>query len=100
LRLASAAAEVLNRMTFRSKAQRRVAKPDPSGVFTLEHELGPGSRGFYFEQIDRVFRYFPREQVRVIKFEEFRKRTPKVVKEVFRFLVVKPLAKSKTGNRI
>ncbi|MEP6601308.1 MAG: sulfotransferase domain-containing protein [Nitrospirota bacterium] len=50
-------------------------------------------RGFYFEQIKRVFSFFPREQVRVIKFEEFRSRTPKVVNEIFAFLEVKPLAR-------
>ena len=36
-------------------------------------------RGFYADQIERVFRYFPREQVKVIKFEHFRReaRTPR-----------------------
>jgi hypothetical protein len=57
------------------------------------------ARGFYFEQIERVFRLFPREQVRVIKFEEFRKRTPEMVKEVFCFLGVKPLAKIKNREQ-
>ena len=59
-------------------------------------------RGFYFEQIQRVFCFFPREQVRVIKFEEFRKRTPDVVNEIFTFLTVKPLTKVKNRqqNRI
>jgi hypothetical protein len=57
------------------------------------------TRGFYFEQIERVFRFFPREQVCVIKFEEFRKRTPEVVNDVFRFLRVKPLAKIKNREQ-
>ncbi len=59
-------------------------------------------RGFYFEQIQRVFRYFPREQVRVIKFEEFRKDTSEVVNGVFRFLGVEPLSKveNRQQNRI
>jgi hypothetical protein len=57
------------------------------------------ARGFYFKQIERVFRFFPREQVRVIKFEDFRKRTPEVVREVFRFLGVKPLAKIKNREQ-
>jgi hypothetical protein len=30
-------------------------------------------RGFYAEQIERAFRFFPREQVQVIKFENFRR---------------------------
>ncbi|MEP6974852.1 MAG: sulfotransferase domain-containing protein [Spartobacteria bacterium] len=50
-------------------------------------------RGYYFEQMERVFRFFPRAQVRVIKFEEFRKRTAETVNEVFRFLGLEPLAK-------
>ena len=37
------------------------------------------------EQVERVFRFFPRDQVRVIKFEEFPKTTPETVNEVFRF---------------
>jgi hypothetical protein len=59
-------------------------------------------RGFYFGQIERVFRFFPREQVRVIKFEEFREKTPEVVNDVFSFLGVKLLTKVKNReqNRI
>ena len=59
-------------------------------------------RGFYFEQIERVFRLFPRAQVRVIKFEEFRQRTAEVVNDVFRFLGVSPLpnVRNREQNRI
>ncbi len=59
-------------------------------------------RGFYFEQMQRVFRYFPREQVRVIKFDEFRKNTAEVVTGVFCFLGVPPLARveNRQQNRI
>ena len=59
-------------------------------------------RGFYFEQMERVFQFFPREQVYVIKFDDFRKRTPELVNEVFSFLGVMPLAKVKNRqqNRI
>jgi hypothetical protein len=73
-----------------------------------EREESPGSqsrrrsyvdRGFYFEQMERVFRYFPREQVHVIKFEEFRKQTANVVNHVFRFLGVKPLVRIKNREQ-
>jgi hypothetical protein len=59
-------------------------------------------RGFYFEQIERVFQFFPQEQVRVIKFEEFRRRTEEMVNDVFRFLGVEPLAtvRNREQNRI
>lgn len=59
-------------------------------------------RGFYFKQMERVFRFFPREQVHVIKFDDFRNNTPEVVNRVFAFLGVKPLSKVKNRqqNRI
>ena len=59
-------------------------------------------RGFYFEQMERVFRFFPRQQVCVIKFENLRKNTSEVVNGVFTFLGVPPLAKVKNEeqNRI
>jgi hypothetical protein len=59
-------------------------------------------RGFYSEQIERVFRFFPREQVHVIKFDDFRRRTLEVLNDVFGFLRVKPLVrvKNREQNRI
>lgn len=71
----------------------------------LPHQPRGGSyldRGFYFEQMERVFRFFPREQVHVIKFENFRKNTPEVVNGVFEFLGVPPLktVKNREQNRI
>ncbi len=59
-------------------------------------------RGFYFEQIERVFQFFPRDQVYVIKFDDFRKDAAQVVNSVFAFLGVKPLGKVKNReqNRI
>jgi hypothetical protein len=59
-------------------------------------------RGFYSGQMERVFQFFPREQVRVIKFDAFQKKAPQVVQEVFAFLGVAPLkmVKNKKQNRI
>ncbi len=59
-------------------------------------------RGFYFGQMERVFRFFPREQVHVLKFEEFRRNTPEAVNRVFRFLGLAPLPKveNRQQNRI
>jgi hypothetical protein len=48
-------------------------------------------RGFYGEQIERVFRYFPPEQVKVIKFENFRRESRAVLDAVCEFLGVEPL---------
>lgn len=50
-------------------------------------------RGFYAEQIERVFRYFPREQVHVIKFEDFRRDAAETLNAVCHFLGVEPLKK-------
>jgi hypothetical protein len=56
-------------------------------------------RGFYFEQMERVFRFFPREQVSVIKFEDLRRNTTEVVNCVFPFLGVPPLAEVKNEEQ-
>jgi len=48
-------------------------------------------RGFYADQIQRVFRYFPREQVEVIKFENFRREAPKTLDAVCNFIGIEPL---------
>jgi len=52
-------------------------------------------RGFYWEQIQRVFRFFPREQVLVIKFDELRKDYRRVTDKVFSFLGVPPFPQLK-----
>ncbi len=45
-------------------------------------------RGLYAEQIERVFKFFPREQVKIVKSEEFRDRTTsKTLDSIFEFLV-------------
>jgi Sulfotransferase domain len=48
-------------------------------------------RGFYGKQMERVFRYFPREQVHIIKFEDFRRNARKALDAVCDFLGVEPL---------
>jgi hypothetical protein len=50
-------------------------------------------RGFYAEQIERVLRFFPREQVQLIKFEEFRRDPRGVVDASCEFLGIGRLAK-------
>jgi hypothetical protein len=58
-------------------------------------------RGFYAEQMERVFRYFPREQVDAIKFEDFRRDARKTLGEVCHFLGVdslKQLNNLETGS--
>ena len=48
-------------------------------------------RGFYTEQLERVFKFFTRGQAKIVKFEEFRARNHETLDSIFRFLGVKPL---------
>ena len=48
-------------------------------------------RGFYADQVERVFRYFPREQVKVIKFEHFRREARNTLDAVCNFIDIEPL---------
>ena len=56
-------------------------------------------RGFYSVQLDRVFKFFPREQVRIVKFENFRDRKQETLDEIFEFLGVKPLRRVRDKDR-
>ena len=48
-------------------------------------------RGFYSEQMERVFSFFPRTQAHVVKFDDFRDKPGETVTGVFDFLGVAPL---------
>ncbi|HET9419304.1 MAG TPA: sulfotransferase domain-containing protein [Chthoniobacterales bacterium] len=50
-------------------------------------------RGFYGDQMERVFRVFRREQVQVIKFEDFRRNPRRTLDETCRFLGIELLCK-------
>jgi sulfotransferase family protein len=56
-------------------------------------------RGFYAEQLARVFNFFPREQVNIIKFEEFRDNKTETLDAMFRFLGVEPVVSSRDKDR-
>ena len=49
------------------------------------------TRGFYSWQINNLWKYFPKEQVMIIKSEEFRSNTLEVVNSVFRYLGIKEI---------
>jgi hypothetical protein len=48
-------------------------------------------RGFYFGQLDHVFKFFPRERAHIVKFEDFRDRKQETLDSIFDFLGVKRL---------
>jgi hypothetical protein len=56
-------------------------------------------RGRYFHQIERVFRFFRREQVLIIKYENFRKDYLRTMTNVFGFLGVEPLRRLRNKER-
>src|SRR6266480_323965 len=56
-------------------------------------------RGFYAEQLERIFKFFPREQVKVVKFEEFENKQRETLASIFSFLGVEPLRSVRSKDR-
>lgn len=56
-------------------------------------------RGFYSEQLERVFKFFAREQVKAIKFETFRDQKQETLASIFEFLGLKPLQRIRDKDR-
>jgi hypothetical protein len=56
-------------------------------------------RGFYGRQLTRLFKFFPREQVKVVKFEEFREQQRETLASIFSFLGRKPLRSVRSKDR-
>jgi hypothetical protein len=64
----------------------RVALPFQHRVYSYQ------DRGFYCEQLRHLWRFFPKDQVLILKSEAFRCETQKTLNEIFQFLGVTPLA--------
>jgi len=74
---------------------RRIAHP-----LTIEsRRFAYVDRGFYSGQLERVFKFFPREQVHFVKFEDFRDRKQETLDRIFEFLGVKPLRRIRDKDR-
>ncbi len=56
-------------------------------------------RGFYGLQLARIFKLFSRDQVKVIKFEEFQKKQLETLASIFLFLGRKPLRSVRSKDR-
>jgi len=56
-------------------------------------------RGFYARQLARLFKFFPRQQVKVVKFEEFRENQRETLASIFSFLGRKPLRRVRNKDR-
>ena len=56
-------------------------------------------RGFYAEQLERLFKFFPREQVKVAKFEEFKTKQRETLASIISFLGLAPLRSLRSRDR-
>ncbi len=77
-----------------SLAKERERKADGFEPMWLYRELG-----LYHDQVKRYFDIFPREQVKVLLYDDFSRDTPGTVAEVFRFLCVDDRAAVDTETR-
>ena len=56
-------------------------------------------RGLYAQQLERFFKFFPREQVKVVKFENFQGQQRETLDSIFSFLGLDPLASLRNRDR-
>ncbi len=56
-------------------------------------------RGFYAQQVERLLKFFPREQVKVVKFEEFKDKQRETLVSIFSFLGLEPLRSVRSKDR-
>jgi hypothetical protein len=74
---------------------RRIAQP-----LSIEaRRFSYVDRGFYSAQLERVFKFFPCEQVKIAKFEEFRDRKQETLDAIFDFLGVKQMRVKRDKDR-
>jgi sulfotransferase family protein len=87
--------EPLDFMEAIKEEPRRIATP-----LTIEsRRFAYVDRGFYSVQLGRVFQFFPREQVHIMKFEEFRHRKQESLDAIFDFLGVKRIRLGRDRDR-
>jgi hypothetical protein len=56
-------------------------------------------RGFYAHQLERLFKFFPCEQVKVVKSEEFKDKQRETLVSIFSFLGLEPLRSTRSKDR-
>src|SRR3954447_11810411 len=56
-------------------------------------------RGFYGRQLERVFKLFSREQVKIVKFEEFKAKQRLTLAAIFSFIGRKPVRSARNKDR-
>src|SRR6266478_1886971 len=75
--------------------QARIAGAPP----TEARRFAYVDRGFYGQQLARLFKFFPRKQVKAVKFEEFRNKQREPLVSIFSFLGLKPLRSVRSKDR-
>jgi hypothetical protein len=56
-------------------------------------------RGFYGQQLARLFEFFPREQIKAVKFEQFKDKQRETLISIFSFLGLKPARSVRSKDR-
>jgi len=56
-------------------------------------------RGFYAQQLQRLFKFFPRDQVKTVKFEDFKEKQRETLASIFSFLGLEPLRSVRSRDR-
>src|ERR1700751_3043400 len=56
-------------------------------------------RGFYGQQLERFFKFFPREQMKIVKFEDFTGKQVETLASIFSCLGCKPLRSVRSKDR-
>jgi hypothetical protein len=77
------------------KESQRIAQP-----LSIEaRQFSYVDRGLYSAQLERVFKFFPRDQVKIAKFEDFRDRKQETLDAIFAFLGVKQIRVKRDRDR-
>src|SRR5258708_38922631 len=56
-------------------------------------------RGFYGQQLERLLKLFPRDQVKAVKFEAFKEKQRETLTSIFSFLGLEPLRSVRSKDR-
>jgi hypothetical protein len=75
--------------------QARIAGAPP----TEARRFAYVDRGFYGRQLARLFKFFPREQVKIVKFEDFTGKQRETLASIFSFLGCKPPRSIRSKDR-
>jgi hypothetical protein len=75
--------------------QTRIAGAPP----TEARRFAYVDRGFYARQLERLFKFFPGQQVKVVKFEEFKDKQCETLVSIFLFLGLEPPRSMRSKDR-